>query len=54
MKLENIIKTKNQIEACGYKIENNIIEEVDVNTIAHFGNLTSFEIVLELKETIRK
>ena len=44
MKLEEIIKTKSQLEEMGYKIENNIIESVDVNTVAHFGNVTCFEI----------
>ena len=28
----------------GYCIENNIIESVDVNIIAHFGNCNCFEI----------
>ena len=45
MKLEDIIKTRKQIEEVGYKIENNFIEEVNINTIAHFGNLTCFEIM---------
>lgn len=44
MKLKDIIKTQKQIEDMGYKIENNIIENVNVDTIAHFGNLTCFEI----------
>ena len=33
-----------EIEDMGYKIQNNIIESVDVNCIAHFGNVVSFEI----------
>lgn len=45
MELKDIIKTKKEIEEMGYKIENNFIEDVDVNTIAHFGNLTCFEIM---------
>lgn len=45
MKLEDIIKTQKQIEEMGYKIENNYIDHVDVDTIAHFGNLTCFEIM---------
>lgn len=45
MKLEDIIKTKEQIKKMGHSIENNMIEYVDVNTIAHFGNVTCFEIV---------
>ena len=44
MKLKEIIKTQKQIEEMGYRIENNIIEVVDINTIAHFGNVTCFEI----------
>ena len=44
MKFEDIIKTKEQIKEMGHSIENNIIEYVDVNTIAHFGNATCFEI----------
>ena len=44
MKLKEIIKTKAQIEEMGYTIENNLIENVNINTIAHFGNLTCFEI----------
>lgn len=45
MELKDIIKTKKQIEESGYKIENNFIEKVDINTIAHFGNLNCFEIM---------
>lgn len=44
MKLKEIIKTQKQLEEMGYRIENNIIENVDINTIAHFGNVTCFEI----------
>lgn len=44
MKLEDIIKTQKQIEEMGYKIENNLIEDVNINTIAHFGDVTCFEI----------
>ena len=42
--VNNIIKTKDQIEEMGYGIENNIIESVDVNCIGHFGNCVTFEI----------
>ena len=42
--VNNIIKTKSQIEEMGYGIENNIIEKVDVNCIGHFGNCVTFEI----------
>lgn len=44
MKLKDIIKTEEQIKETGHRIENNLIEEVNVNAIAHFGNITSFEI----------
>lgn len=42
--VNDIIKTKDQIEEMGYGIENNIIESVDVNCIGHFGNCVTFEI----------
>ena len=42
--VNDIIKTKSQIEKMGYGIENNIIERVDVNCIGHFGNCVAFEI----------
>ncbi len=45
MKLKDIIKTEKEIKETGHTIENNIIEEVNVNTIAHFGNTTCFEIL---------
>lgn len=45
MKLKDIIKTQKQIEEMGYKIKNNYIDYVNINTIAHFGNLTCFEII---------
>lgn len=45
MKLKDIIKTEQEIKETGHAIENNIIEKVDVNTIAHFGNTTCFEIL---------
>ena len=45
MKLQDIIKTEKQIKEIGHSIENNIIEKVDINTIAHFGNVTCFEIL---------
>ena len=44
MKLKDIIKKKSDIDAIGYDIANNIITCIDVNTIAHFGNATCFEI----------
>jgi len=44
MKLNDIIKTQKDIIADGNSIENNIIETVDINVIAHFGNCPCFEI----------
>lgn len=44
MKLDDIIKTQSDIIADGNSIENNIIETVDINVIAHFGNCPCFEI----------
>lgn len=44
MRLEDIIKTKSEIEKLGHGIENNIIEKVDVNIIGHFANCPCFEI----------
>lgn len=44
MKCKDIIKTKREIDDIGYDIANNIITNVNINTIAHFGNLTCFEI----------
>lgn len=43
--LESIIKTKTEIEALGHGVENNILEYIDINTIAHFGNVTCLELV---------
>jgi hypothetical protein len=42
--LESIIKKEEDIRSLGFDIQNNIIEEVNVNTIAHFGNVTCLEI----------
>lgn len=42
--VNDIIKTKSQIEEMGYGIENNIIERVEVNCIGHFGNCVTLEI----------
>nr|DAH39579.1 MAG TPA: hypothetical protein [Caudoviricetes sp.] len=45
MKLKDIIKTKEEINEMGYDIANNIITNVNIQTIAHFGNSTCFEIM---------
>ena len=44
MKLDDIIKTDKDIITDGNIIENNIIEIVNINVIAHFGNCPTFEI----------
>ena len=44
MELEDIIKTKEELESKGYGIENNMINYVDINIVAHFGNAVCFEI----------
>lgn len=44
MVLQDIIKTKSEILEMGHGIDNNIITNIDVNVIAHFGNCTCFEI----------
>lgn len=44
MKLKDIIKTEDQIKLNEYAIKNNLIEDIDINIIAHFGNCVSFEI----------
>lgn len=47
MKLKDIVKKQENIDAIGYDIANNIITNINVNTIAHFGNLTCFEILCQ-------
>jgi len=41
---DSILKTEKQISDGGYFVENNILKSVDVNTIAHFNNLTCLEL----------
>lgn len=41
---KDILLTEQMIHDSGYKVENNIIEKVDVNIIAHFNNEVFFEI----------
>lgn len=47
MNFQDIVKTKKEIDEIGYDIVNNIIERIDINTIAHFGNAVSFEIMCD-------
>ena len=44
MKLKEIIKTQNDILEDGHQINNDIIRDVDINIIGHFGNLVSFDV----------
>lgn len=44
MELKDIIKRQKDIEEIGYKIENNTIEDVNIDIIAHFGNVACFVI----------
>lgn len=39
--------TRQDLEAEGYTIENNLLKSVDVNVVAHFGNCCCLEIVCE-------
>ena len=41
---KDMLFTEQMIRDSGYKVENNIIEKVDVNIIAHFNNEVFFEI----------
>lgn len=43
--LNSIIKTKEEVEKLGCCVENNVIDYIDINTIAHFGNVTCLEVV---------
>ena len=44
MKISEIIKTKSQITRGGFHIEEDVLTNIDINTIAHFGNLTSLQL----------
>lgn len=39
--------TKEELEAEGYTVENNILKSVDVNVVAHFGNCCCLELSCE-------
>lgn len=40
---KDIMKTQTQLESEGYYIENNMVTSIDLNVIAHFGNITCIE-----------
>lgn len=42
-----ITYTLNDIEKKGYGVENDIIKEIDINIIAHFGNIPCLTIMCE-------
>lgn len=44
MKLSEITKTDEQIKKCGYGYINEAISKVDIDIIAHFGNVVCLEI----------
>lgn len=43
--LKDIIKTEAEIIEMGHGIANNIIENVDINIVAHFNNCVCFEVI---------
>lgn len=45
--VKDITYTLNDIEKKGYGVENNIIKEIDINIIAHFGNISCLTIICE-------
>ena len=47
MKLKDCLLTLNQLTSKGYSTQNNMITRVDVDTIAHFGNVNCLEIECE-------
>lgn len=40
---KDIVKTQTQLEIEGFHVENNMVTSVDLNVIAHFGNITCLE-----------
>ena len=47
MKYKEALRTKEEIEQMGHGIENNIISDIDINIIGHFGNCVSLEIACD-------
>lgn len=45
--VNDITKRIQDIKSLGYGVENNIIEKIDINIIAHFGNIPCLTIVCE-------
>ena len=45
--VKDITYSLNDIEKKGYGVENNIIKEIDINIIAHFGNIPCLTMICE-------
>lgn len=45
--VKDIVRNLSNIESLGYGVENNIIKNIDINIIAHFGNIPCLQIVCE-------
>ena len=45
--IKDIVHNEQYIKSQGYKIENNVIKGVDINIIAHFGNIPCLTIMCE-------
>lgn len=45
--VKDITKSKKDLDKLGYGVENNIINSIDINIIAHFGNIPCLTIVCE-------
>lgn len=45
--VKDITHNLNYIKSVGYGVENNIIKEIDINIIAHFGNIPCLTIMCE-------
>lgn len=45
--VKDIIHNEQYIKSQGYEIENNVIKGVDINIIAHFGNIPCLTIMCE-------
>lgn len=44
MKLSDIIRTRDQVEAEGYQLENEMIHGADICVLGHFGNAVSLNV----------
>ena len=45
--IKDIIHSEQDIKEIGYNIENNVIKAIDINIIAHFGNIPCLTIMCE-------